>query len=57
MKEFLEIAYRKRIIKKNNKIIKRITEENIKEEKTIKTLKQEISKLLIDILKTEEEKW
>jgi len=54
MKEFLEIVFRKRIIKRNNKIIKRIIEENKKEEKTVEILKKEVSKLLIDIMKTEE---
>ncbi len=56
MKEFIEIAYRKRIIKRNNKIINKIIEKNKKEEKTIEVLKKEVSKLLIDIMQAEETK-
>ncbi len=53
MREFLEIAYRKRIIKRNNKIIKRIIKKNRKEEKKVEMLKKEVSKLLIDITQVE----
>ena len=57
MREFLEIVFRKGIIKRNNKIIKRIIEKNKEEEKNVEILKKEVSKLLIDIMKTEEAKW
>ena len=53
MREFIEIAYRKRIIKKNNKIINWIIKENKEEEKTVEVLKKEVSQLLIDIMKIE----
>ncbi len=56
MIEFLEIVFRKGIIKRNNKIIKRLIEKNKEEEKNVEMLKKEVSKLLIDIMQTEETK-
>ena len=56
MIELLEIVFRKGIIKRNNKIIKRLIEKNKEEEKNVEMLKKEVSKLLIDIMQTEETK-